>query len=180
MAQLIQLRHGAEFAELRTTATRAVLAAAVADGLLAEDDRALLDDAWCQTTRLRNGITIVRGRPADQLPTAARSLAGIARYLSAWDERSTSGVGIGSIGSGSGSVAGSGVSGHGASGEGQTGQGSRAQVAETHAGERRLGGGRALDDRLFDHQRVDGEALLDAHRRRTRRARAVFERLFYG
>jgi hypothetical protein len=37
-----------------------------------------------------------------------------------------------------------------------------------------------LDDRLFDHQRVDGEALLDAHRRRTRRARAVFERLFYG
>jgi hypothetical protein len=51
---------------------------------------------------------------------------------------------------------------------------------EARAGERRLGGGRALDDRLFDHQRVDGEELLDAHRRRTRRARAVFERLFYG
>jgi glutamate-ammonia-ligase adenylyltransferase len=180
VAQLIQLRHGAEFAELRTTATRSVLTAAVANGLLAEDDRVLLDDAWCQTTRLRNGITIVRGRPADQLPTAARSLAGIVRYLSAWDERSTAGAGIGGNGSVSGSVLGSGVSRHGASGEGQTGQGSRAQTAEARAGDRLLGGGRALDDRLFDHQRVDGEALLDAHRRRTRRARAVFERLFYG
>ncbi|HEV3171949.1 MAG TPA: bifunctional [glutamine synthetase] adenylyltransferase/[glutamine synthetase]-adenylyl-L-tyrosine phosphorylase, partial [Actinocrinis sp.] len=118
VAQLIQLRHGAEFAELRTTATRAVLAAAVAYELLGEDDRALLDDAWCETTRLRNGITIVRGRPADQLPTAARSLAGIANYLGVWDERSMSGAGVGR----SGSVSGSGVSGHGASGAGSAGQ----------------------------------------------------------
>ncbi len=78
--------------------------------LLDEQDATLLDEAWTHTSLLRNAITIVRGRPGDQVPTDARELAGIARYLG---------------------------------------------------------------------EAVDSETLLDTHRRRARRARAAFERLFY-
>jgi glutamate-ammonia-ligase adenylyltransferase len=110
IAQLLQLRHGADLPELRQTGTRATLAAAARAGLLDAEDAALLDEAWTHTSLLRNAITIVRGRPGDQVPTDARELAGIARYLG---------------------------------------------------------------------EEVDSETLLDTHRRRARRARAAFERLFY-
>src|SRR2546429_645246 len=62
VAQLLQLRYGAQVPALRTTGTRAALAAAVNAGLMSEEDRALLDDAWYQTTRMRNGITLARAR----------------------------------------------------------------------------------------------------------------------
>jgi glutamate-ammonia-ligase adenylyltransferase len=110
IVQLLQLRHAAEQPELRATGTRATLAAAARAGLLEEQDAVLLDEAWTHTSLLRNAITIVRGRPGDQVPTDARELAGIARYLG---------------------------------------------------------------------EEVDSETLLDTHRRRARRARAAFERLFY-
>ena len=110
IAQLIQLRHGADLPELRGTGTRATLTAAARAGLLDAEDASLLDEAWTHTSLLRNGIAIVRGRPGDQVPTAAKELAGIARYLG---------------------------------------------------------------------EEVDSEMLLDTHRRRARRARAAFERLFY-
>ena len=110
IAQLLQLRHGADLPELRVTGTRATLAAAARAGLLDAEDAALLDEAWTHTSLLRNAITIVRARPGDQVPTDARELAGIARYLG---------------------------------------------------------------------EDVDSETLLDTHRRRARRARTAFERLFY-
>jgi [glutamine synthetase] adenylyltransferase / [glutamine synthetase]-adenylyl-L-tyrosine phosphorylase len=110
IAQLLQLRHGADLPELRVTGTRATLAAAARAGLLDAEDVSLLDEAWTHTSLLRNAITIVRGRPGDQVPTDARELAGIARYLG---------------------------------------------------------------------EEVDSETLLDTHRRRARRARMAFERLFY-
>jgi glutamate-ammonia-ligase adenylyltransferase len=110
VAQLLQLRHGAQHPELRLTGTRATLAAAAEVGLLAADDAALLDESWAHTSLLRNGITIVRGRPGDQVPTDARELSGLAHYLG---------------------------------------------------------------------EDVDSETMLDYHRRRSRRARAAFERLFY-
>ncbi|HWG24313.1 bifunctional [glutamine synthetase] adenylyltransferase/[glutamine synthetase]-adenylyl-L-tyrosine phosphorylase [Actinospica sp.] len=110
IAQLLQLKHGAVFPELRVTGTRDTLAAAARAGLLDAEDAALLDEAWTHTSLLRNGITIVRGRPGDQVPTDARELAGIARYLG---------------------------------------------------------------------EEIDSETLLDTHRRRARRARTAFERLFY-
>jgi [glutamine synthetase] adenylyltransferase / [glutamine synthetase]-adenylyl-L-tyrosine phosphorylase len=124
VAQLLQLRFGGEqVVALRTTATRTALRAARQAGLLDEADRALLDDAWCQTSRLRNAITIVRGRPDDLVPTGGRELAGVARYLS---------------------------------------------------------GSRPHADTVGAHgEPPDREALLDAHRRRARRARMVFERLFF-
>jgi glutamate-ammonia-ligase adenylyltransferase len=81
IAQLLQLRHGADLPELRVTGTRATLAAAAHAGLLAAEDAALLDEAWTHTSLLRNGIAIMRGRPGDQVPTDAKELAGIARYL---------------------------------------------------------------------------------------------------
>ncbi|MBR7837758.1 bifunctional [glutamine synthetase] adenylyltransferase/[glutamine synthetase]-adenylyl-L-tyrosine phosphorylase [Actinospica durhamensis] len=110
VAQLLQLRHGAAHPALRSTGTRATLAAAAQAGLLDVEDAELLDEAWTHTSLLRNGITIVRGRPGDQVPADARELAGIASYLG---------------------------------------------------------------------EDVDSETLLDNHRRRARRARATFERLFY-
>ena len=81
IAQLLQLRHGADLLELRVTGTRATLAAAARAGLLDAEDATLLDEAWTHTSLLRNGIAIVRGRPGDQVPTDAKELAGIARYL---------------------------------------------------------------------------------------------------
>jgi glutamate-ammonia-ligase adenylyltransferase len=110
IAQLLQLRHGNDVPGLRVTGTRASLAAAAHAGLLDAEDAALLDEAWTHTSLLRNGIAIVRGRPGDQVPTDAKELAGIARYLG---------------------------------------------------------------------EDVDSETLLDTHRRLARRARTVFERLFY-
>ena len=81
IAQLLQLRHGADLPELRSTGTRATLQAAALAGLLDGEDAVLLDEAWTHTSLLRNGIAIVRGRPGDQVPTDAKELAGIARYL---------------------------------------------------------------------------------------------------
>jgi glutamate-ammonia-ligase adenylyltransferase len=110
IVQLLQLRQGAQVPALRSTGTRVTLEAAARAGLLDAEDAALLDEAWTHTSLLRNGITIVRGRPGDQVPTDARELAGIAGYLG---------------------------------------------------------------------EEVDSEMLLDTHRRRARRARTAFERLFY-
>ncbi len=153
VAQLLQLRYGAQAPALRVTGTRAALMAATAAGLISEDDRSLLDDAWYQTTRMRNGITLVRGRPGDQVPTGARDLAVIARYLDSWHRAPVP------------------AAEHGP-GPSQ-GPGAGAAPWDSGGTAPALGG-------LLDHHRADKEALLDAHRRRARRARGVFERLFYG
>ena len=147
VAQLLQLRYGARVPALQTTGTRTALAAAVEAGLMTEEDRALLDDAWYQTTRMRNGITLARARSADQIPTGARDLAVIARYLDSWN---------------------------------RTGESTGGEVPGDASG---IGGssiGRSAGGGLLDRHHLDNEALLDAHRRRARRARSAFERLFYG
>jgi glutamate-ammonia-ligase adenylyltransferase len=155
VAQLLQLRFAYQLPALRVTGTREVLSAASAAGLIGEDDRALLDDAWYQTTRMRNGMTLVRGRPADQVPTGARDLAVIARYLDSWHRDGETAAEHGPVAAVmTGAVAG---------------------AAPWEGG----GTGPALGG-LLDRHRADKEALLDAHRRRARRARGVFERLFYG
>ncbi|MEU0676881.1 bifunctional [glutamine synthetase] adenylyltransferase/[glutamine synthetase]-adenylyl-L-tyrosine phosphorylase [Streptomyces sp. NPDC006172] len=79
--QLLQLRHGAEEPGLRTTRTRAALAAARDAGLLAEEDAATLDEAWVLATRVRNAVMLVRGRAGDTFPTDARELSAVGRYL---------------------------------------------------------------------------------------------------
>ncbi|MEU5087839.1 bifunctional [glutamine synthetase] adenylyltransferase/[glutamine synthetase]-adenylyl-L-tyrosine phosphorylase [Streptomyces sp. NPDC021356] len=79
--QLLQLRHGAELAGLRTTRTRQALAAARAADLVSEEDAVVLDEAWVLATRVRNAVMLVRGRAGDTFPTEPRELAAVGRYL---------------------------------------------------------------------------------------------------
>ncbi|WP_031508516.1 bifunctional [glutamine synthetase] adenylyltransferase/[glutamine synthetase]-adenylyl-L-tyrosine phosphorylase [Streptomyces megasporus] len=79
--QLMQLCHGAERPELRTTRTRPALAAARDAGLIDEEDARTLDEAWVLATRVRNAVMLVRGRPGDTFPSEPRELAAVARYL---------------------------------------------------------------------------------------------------
>ncbi|NJP51448.1 bifunctional [glutamine synthetase] adenylyltransferase/[glutamine synthetase]-adenylyl-L-tyrosine phosphorylase [Streptomyces sp. SBST2-5] len=79
--QLMQLRHGAEVEGLRTTRTRAALAAAAEAGLVSEEDAGTLDEAWVLATRVRNAVMLVRGRAGDTFPTDPRELAAVGRYL---------------------------------------------------------------------------------------------------
>ncbi len=79
--QLLQLRHGAELAGLRTTRTLAAIDAAAAGDLLTRSDADQLAAGWTAATRARNAIMLVTGKPGDQLPGSGRVLAGIARAL---------------------------------------------------------------------------------------------------
>ncbi|MGC0403876.1 glutamate-ammonia-ligase adenylyltransferase [Streptomyces sp. SAI-126] len=79
--QLLQMRHGARVAELRTTRTRAALSAARDAGFVSADEAQVLDEAWVLATRVRNAVMLVRGRAGDTFPTEARELAAVGRYL---------------------------------------------------------------------------------------------------
>ncbi|MEU8571409.1 bifunctional glutamine-synthetase adenylyltransferase/deadenyltransferase, partial [Streptomyces pathocidini] len=79
--QLLQLRHGWEEPGLRTTRTREALRAAETAGLLSGEYAEVLDEAWVLATRVRNAVTLVRGRPGDTFPTDGRELAAAGRYL---------------------------------------------------------------------------------------------------
>ncbi|MGX1474096.1 UNVERIFIED_CONTAM: glutamate-ammonia-ligase adenylyltransferase [Streptomyces canus] len=79
--QLLQMRHGAGEPGLRTTRTRAALAAARAAGLISEEDAQVLDEAWVLATRVRNAVMLVRGRAGDTFPSETRELAAVGRYL---------------------------------------------------------------------------------------------------
>jgi [glutamine synthetase] adenylyltransferase / [glutamine synthetase]-adenylyl-L-tyrosine phosphorylase len=79
--QLLQLQHAAAVPALRTTETLAALSAAAVEGLIGAEDADVLAAAWRLATRVRNGIMLVRGRPADSMPTAGRELSGVARCL---------------------------------------------------------------------------------------------------
>ncbi|WP_405645660.1 bifunctional [glutamine synthetase] adenylyltransferase/[glutamine synthetase]-adenylyl-L-tyrosine phosphorylase [Streptomyces uncialis] len=79
--QLMQMRHGWEVPALRTTRTRAGLAAAHAAGLLAAEDAEVLDEAWVLASRVRNAVMLVRGRAGDTFPSDGRELGAVGRYL---------------------------------------------------------------------------------------------------
>ncbi|GLP68745.1 glutamate-ammonia-ligase adenylyltransferase [Streptomyces sp. TUS-ST3] len=79
--QLLQMRHGARVAELRTTRTRAALSAARDAGFVSADEAQVLDEAWVLATRVRNAVMLVRGRAGDTFPTEARELGAVGRYL---------------------------------------------------------------------------------------------------
>ncbi|MCX0243527.1 bifunctional [glutamine synthetase] adenylyltransferase/[glutamine synthetase]-adenylyl-L-tyrosine phosphorylase [Streptomyces drozdowiczii] len=79
--QLMQMRHGHEIPGLRTTRTRAALAAACAADLIPEEDAQTLDEAWVLATRVRNAVMLVRGRPGDTFPSVPRELTAVGRYL---------------------------------------------------------------------------------------------------
>jgi glutamate-ammonia-ligase adenylyltransferase len=79
--QLLQLQHAHTEPGLRTTRTRAALAAARAAGLIAPDEAEILDTAWVLATRVRNAVMLVRGRPGDTFPSDGRELTAVGRYL---------------------------------------------------------------------------------------------------
>jgi glutamate-ammonia-ligase adenylyltransferase len=79
--QLLQLRHGRDVPDLRTTRTLPALRAAVAAGLISTVDADELAAAWMLATRVRNALTLVRGRAHDQLPRQGAEVQAVARAL---------------------------------------------------------------------------------------------------
>ncbi|NYE38551.1 glutamate-ammonia-ligase adenylyltransferase [Nocardioides cavernae] len=79
--QLLQMRHAGRVEGLRTPQTLPALEAAAAAGLIPEEDAETLADAWRLVSRVRNAVTLVRGKPYDQLPRDAQERAAVARVL---------------------------------------------------------------------------------------------------
>ncbi|HQR28224.1 MAG TPA: bifunctional [glutamine synthetase] adenylyltransferase/[glutamine synthetase]-adenylyl-L-tyrosine phosphorylase, partial [Nocardioides sp.] len=79
--QLLQMRHGGRVPQLRTPVTLHALAAAQAEGILTPEDAEILAVAWRLVSRIRNALTLVRGKPFDQLPHDPRERAAVASVL---------------------------------------------------------------------------------------------------
>jgi glutamate-ammonia-ligase adenylyltransferase len=80
--QLIQLRHGHEHAELRTTRTVEAIEAARSLGFLDESDSSTLIEAWRLATDLRGAIDILAPEcDGDVLPRDVRELGVLASIL---------------------------------------------------------------------------------------------------
>ncbi|HEX6684835.1 MAG TPA: bifunctional [glutamine synthetase] adenylyltransferase/[glutamine synthetase]-adenylyl-L-tyrosine phosphorylase [Candidatus Limnocylindrales bacterium] len=79
--QLWQLRYAGEIESLRDTRTLTALGAAAEAGLAGQADAATLSAAWLLCSRVRNALTLVRGRASDQLPRHGVELAAVARLL---------------------------------------------------------------------------------------------------
>jgi len=84
-AQVLQLAHAGQIAELRTTSTIAALQAAVRAGLLSADDGGVLAAAWILASRLRSAIVLGTGRtsgPRSQvLPVQIREIRLVGRLI---------------------------------------------------------------------------------------------------
>ena len=79
--QLLQMQHAATVSGLRTSRTLEALAAAREAGLLSESDADTLVSGWRWVSRVRNAITLVRGRGSDQLPHDIRERAAVANVM---------------------------------------------------------------------------------------------------
>jgi glutamate-ammonia-ligase adenylyltransferase len=79
--QLLQLRHAGEVPSLRTPRTLDALDAAAEAGLLPREDADWLARAWRTVSRIRNAVTLVRGRPGDHLPRDTREKAAVASVM---------------------------------------------------------------------------------------------------
>ena len=79
--QLLQLCHAHEVPGLKTPRTIGALAAARDAGLIAEEDFMSLCGAWRLVSRVRNAVTLARGKPSDSLPGSAVELRAVAAIL---------------------------------------------------------------------------------------------------
>jgi glutamate-ammonia-ligase adenylyltransferase len=79
--QLLQLRHAAKVAGLRTTSTLDALEAAEDASLITKADHQAMAASWRMAARVRNALMLVRGRPTDQLPRHGTELLGVAQAL---------------------------------------------------------------------------------------------------
>ncbi|GID93483.1 bifunctional [glutamine synthetase] adenylyltransferase/[glutamine synthetase]-adenylyl-L-tyrosine phosphorylase [Amorphoplanes digitatis] len=83
--QLVQLRHGYALPALRMTCTLEALAAELQAKLVGRVDAAAMTAGWTLAAQVRNALTLVRGRPTDQLPRHGVELAGVVRLLGGGD-----------------------------------------------------------------------------------------------
>ena len=79
--QLLQMQHAGVVPGLRTPRTLEALAAAAEADLLGAEDAEELAAAWRLVSRVRNAITLVRGKPGQQLPRDSRERAAVAAVL---------------------------------------------------------------------------------------------------
>lgn len=79
--QLLQMRHAGQHVALQTPRTLDALTAATDAGLLETDDAVALTLAWRLVSRVRNAVTLVRGKPGDSLPRDPRERAAVASVL---------------------------------------------------------------------------------------------------
>ena len=79
--QLLQMRHAGTVEGLRTPQTLPALQAAAEADLISAEDAETLAEAWRLVSRVRNAVTLVRGRPSDQLPRDSRERAAVAQVL---------------------------------------------------------------------------------------------------
>lgn len=79
--QLLQMRYAGSVPGLRTPRTLDALAAAREAGLVDAEDAAVLQQSWRRVSRVRNAVTLVRGKPSDELPRDARERAAVAAIL---------------------------------------------------------------------------------------------------
>ncbi len=79
--QLLQMRYAGRVPALRTSRTLDALAAARDADLIGEDDAAVLQQSWRRVSRARNAVTLVRGKPGDELPHDIRVRAAVAAVL---------------------------------------------------------------------------------------------------
>jgi len=79
--QLLQMQHAGRHPALQTPRTLEALRAATELGLLAADDADALTLSWRFVSRVRNAVTLVRGKPGDQVPRDPRERAAVAAVL---------------------------------------------------------------------------------------------------
>jgi len=87
-AQLLQLQHAHVVAGLRTTRTIEAIDAAAAAGLLSGSDASVLADAWTMISKIRNGVVLMRAKPAESMVEAPMDRAGLAHLIGGGAERS--------------------------------------------------------------------------------------------
>ncbi|BCY06421.1 bifunctional [glutamine synthetase] adenylyltransferase/[glutamine synthetase]-adenylyl-L-tyrosine phosphorylase [Actinoplanes sp. L3-i22] len=83
--QLLQLQHAHEVPALRCTATLEALTAAREHDLVTPADADEMAAGWTLAAQVRNALTLVRGRPNDQLPAHGVELAGTVLLLGGGD-----------------------------------------------------------------------------------------------
>jgi glutamate-ammonia-ligase adenylyltransferase len=83
--QLLQLRHAYAVPRLRLTRTLEALTAERDAGLIDKADAAAMAAGWTLAAGVRNALTLVRGRPTDQLPRHGAELAGVVQLLGGGD-----------------------------------------------------------------------------------------------
>ncbi len=83
--QLLQLRHAYAVPGLRKTRTLEAIEAAVEAKLVGQTDAAAMTAGWTLAAQVRNALTLVRGRPTDQLPRHGVELAGTVQLLDGGD-----------------------------------------------------------------------------------------------